>query len=40
MSILMYIAQNEYQESSREIAKQNAVMTRAEIDFVGHDTMK
>lgn len=38
MSILMYIAQNEYQESSREIAKQNTIMARTEIDFV--DTMK
>ncbi|XP_029178691.1 trissin receptor-like [Nylanderia fulva] len=40
MNILMYIVQNEYQESSREIAKQNAVMARTEIDFVDQDMTK
>ncbi|XP_072761496.1 uncharacterized protein [Anoplolepis gracilipes] len=38
MSSFMYIVQNEYQESSREIAKQNAVMARTEIDFISQDT--
>lgn len=37
MNILMYIVQNEYQESSRETAKQNTVMARTEIDFVNQD---
>ncbi|KAG5347052.1 QRFPR protein, partial [Acromyrmex charruanus] len=40
MSILMYIVQNEYKGSSGETAKQNAVMARTQIDFVGQDTTR
>jgi len=40
MSILMYIVQNEYKGSPGETAKQNAVMARTQIDFVGQDTTR